>query len=259
MSVYPTSIKTYTTKVNHIDVYDADHINSPQDEIIALQTYIGTNPHGSRPNLVARLNVMIGSYGGIQGGTGFPAETTPRRLFYRDDLEALYIRRADGTGEQAVGNSFSNVLFQYTGVIHQSTTVGNNGELSGMSSLTSTSNTAGFRYIRQNNSGGGLFYQTAWTNSWIKTNGVNTITPRVRLWVDGADSLVAPVLRLTIGSVISTTRGTIGSSAPSWATGAAMDVSGLVAGSVYDVVGELASSGSTGSRVYCSDIIGWGS
>ena len=37
-AVYPTSIKTFTTKTNKVDIVDAAHINDLQNEVIALET-----------------------------------------------------------------------------------------------------------------------------------------------------------------------------------------------------------------------------
>lgn len=40
---FPTSIKTFTTKTDDLDYPLAEHINSPQDEIVALETLLGAN------------------------------------------------------------------------------------------------------------------------------------------------------------------------------------------------------------------------
>ena len=40
---FPTSIKTFTTKTDDLDYPLAEHINSPQDEIVALETLLGVN------------------------------------------------------------------------------------------------------------------------------------------------------------------------------------------------------------------------
>ena len=43
---YPGNIKTdFTTKVNNTDIVDASHPNILQDEVIAIETYLGVNPH----------------------------------------------------------------------------------------------------------------------------------------------------------------------------------------------------------------------
>ncbi len=40
---FPTSIKSFTTKTDNLDYPLAEHINSPQDEIVALETLLGVN------------------------------------------------------------------------------------------------------------------------------------------------------------------------------------------------------------------------
>lgn len=41
---YPGSVRPFTTKVNNIDIIDASHPNSLQEEVVAIQTVLGVNP-----------------------------------------------------------------------------------------------------------------------------------------------------------------------------------------------------------------------
>ena len=41
---YPTSVRSFTTKVNVVDIIEASHPNSLQEEVIALESVIGTSP-----------------------------------------------------------------------------------------------------------------------------------------------------------------------------------------------------------------------
>lgn len=41
---YPTSVRPFTTKVNIIDIIDASHPNSLQEEVVAIESTIGLNP-----------------------------------------------------------------------------------------------------------------------------------------------------------------------------------------------------------------------
>lgn len=50
-AVYPGSIKSFTTKVNNIDIIDAAHPNSLQEEVVAIETTLGTNPALGTANL----------------------------------------------------------------------------------------------------------------------------------------------------------------------------------------------------------------
>ena len=64
---YPSSIKTYTTLVDAVDFPQAVHINSPQDEISAIETELGVNPRtiddtvapGATPASVAAYLDMV--------------------------------------------------------------------------------------------------------------------------------------------------------------------------------------------------------
>ena len=77
---YPGNIATFTTKVNNTDLVDASHPNSIQSEVLAIQSYVGVNPHvGTRTyttsgystgtsfsSLAARLtNIEIGITGDV--------------------------------------------------------------------------------------------------------------------------------------------------------------------------------------------------
>lgn len=60
-AVYPGNIRSFTTKVNTVDVIDAAHPNVIQDEVVALQTTLGTNPATSTtpgPTFIATANAF---------------------------------------------------------------------------------------------------------------------------------------------------------------------------------------------------------
>lgn len=42
---YPTALKSFTTKVDVTDTNFAAHVNDLQNEVVALETYLGTDPH----------------------------------------------------------------------------------------------------------------------------------------------------------------------------------------------------------------------
>jgi len=44
---YPGSVRSFTTKQNVVDLIDASHPNVLQDEVAAIQTIVGINPHVS--------------------------------------------------------------------------------------------------------------------------------------------------------------------------------------------------------------------
>ena len=41
---YPSSVRPFTTKVNVLDIIDASHPNSLQEEVVAIESTIGLNP-----------------------------------------------------------------------------------------------------------------------------------------------------------------------------------------------------------------------
>lgn len=52
---FPTSIKTFTTKVDNTDIVYGAHVNELQDEIVALQQTLGTAPQGNAATVKARI------------------------------------------------------------------------------------------------------------------------------------------------------------------------------------------------------------
>lgn len=63
---YPGSIKSYTTKTDGVDFYLAAHMNSVQEEIVAVQTLLGANGNKIGINLI---HVRDEKASGTAGGT----------------------------------------------------------------------------------------------------------------------------------------------------------------------------------------------
>src|SRR5690349_18804353 len=55
MADFPAAVTSFATLVDLVDPILAAHPNERGDEIVALQTYIGTNPQGNAASLKARL------------------------------------------------------------------------------------------------------------------------------------------------------------------------------------------------------------
>ncbi|MFA5316207.1 MAG: hypothetical protein WC369_02145 [Dehalococcoidales bacterium] len=102
---YPSTVKTFTTKTNKVDLVDCAHINDIQNEVTAEQTELGTNVAGSCVDLKTRLAVSMSDAGGVVGGTSFPASPVARQLFHRTDTEIPYIRNAANTAWLALGEN----------------------------------------------------------------------------------------------------------------------------------------------------------
>jgi hypothetical protein len=43
-ATFPTSVRSFSTKVNVVDTVDASHPNSVQEEVIAIESVLGTDP-----------------------------------------------------------------------------------------------------------------------------------------------------------------------------------------------------------------------
>jgi len=52
---YPSSVISYTDKVDGVDDVEAAHMNSVQDEIVAIETELGTSPSGGFDDVKARI------------------------------------------------------------------------------------------------------------------------------------------------------------------------------------------------------------
>lgn len=87
MPAYPSSVKTFSTKVDLVDINFADHINDLQKEVVAIETILGLNPQGSYSTVRERLegtetgfassththstdSLDAGTLGVVRGGTG---------------------------------------------------------------------------------------------------------------------------------------------------------------------------------------------
>jgi hypothetical protein len=72
MATYPAAIFSPTTLVDNVDYPQATHINTPNAEIVAIETELGVNPHGSAASVVARLAIALANDGDLRltsGGT----------------------------------------------------------------------------------------------------------------------------------------------------------------------------------------------
>lgn len=55
MAAYPGTVRVWTTKVDLININYADDINQLQQEVTALETYVGLNPQGTFADASARM------------------------------------------------------------------------------------------------------------------------------------------------------------------------------------------------------------
>lgn len=100
---YPGSVKSFTTKTNYVDLVDASHVNDLQDEVVAIETELGTDVAGSATNLKTRLAVSLADTGAVQRGTSFPGSPVADQLFTRTDENQLYRRNSANDAWIALG------------------------------------------------------------------------------------------------------------------------------------------------------------
>lgn len=68
MASYPTSVKSFTTKTNAVDIVDASHINAVQDEVAAVQTDLLSATPTYITNVTTGINASAVSSGTIPNG-----------------------------------------------------------------------------------------------------------------------------------------------------------------------------------------------
>lgn len=244
-AVYPTSISSLTTKFNEVDDVDASHVNRLQNEVIALQTYIGTNPHGNTGRLTDRLYVCIGTDGALRKGSAFPGSPIDGQAFWKSDESTLYVY---GTvnGTWAAPVTLSNLAYSYIGNSKSGNVGLAQGEINSVNLNPTIAETGYYRFFATNSSA----YRTFFEAKLRKVAGMTTVTTHVNVWTNSGHSAD---LRMSVGTL----SGTIGwktNTDPAWSQ-VAIGISGLTNGTTYDVIGELRSTGSS-NPAFCSHIVG---
>jgi hypothetical protein len=102
---YPGNIKTdFTTKVNNTDIVDASHPNILQDEVIAIETYLGVNPHvGTRTYTTS----------GFTTGTSHAsvaARLTNLEVGITGDVHTQYVKIVGGSTITAASSSTKGLI-----------------------------------------------------------------------------------------------------------------------------------------------------
>lgn len=225
-AVYPTNVVTFTTKVNHVDVVNDDDVNKLQNEVIAMQTYFGTNPQGSKSDLTTRLAQLMATNGAIAQGVAFPTNPVEGQLFWRVDLTTMYVYGLGSWNSQ--GQSLSNAAFSFCG--------SSNFTNKFMPAWISTSNGV---------------YSTYVYSRFKKISGVSSIKIDAVMWKSNPAS-GSPIARYTINTLVAT--GTVSSTTPA-ITSTSIDVTSLVNGTTYDFVIEFQESGGS-QGVFLNSVIG---
>lgn len=102
MSVYPTSIDSFSTKRFKQDVNKSADMNAVQEAIVAIENELGTNPSGTQTDVKTLLQRCLATNGAMRNGTSFPASPNAWDFFYRSDLLKMYVW--DGSSWNAVSD-----------------------------------------------------------------------------------------------------------------------------------------------------------
>lgn len=107
MATYPSSLVSFTTKTNKVDLVDAAHINSVQSEVVAIETELGTLVKGTATDLKTRLAVCLAGNGAIVNSPSFPASPVAWQLFGFHGDGKMYFRNAANTQFTPMNQAFS--------------------------------------------------------------------------------------------------------------------------------------------------------
>ena len=245
---YPGALKSYTVKTNKVDLVDAAHMNSVQEEIVAAQTELGTDVAGSCTDLKTRLYVCIGNDGAVRQGTTLPADPIQGQLFWKSDESTMYVRAS--AAWQALGGNLSNVIFNWYGV--------DIGAANSFGLYQGTSLVPNMGAYTPNYSFLGVVDNTLRTvlrGRFVKIAGISTITIHARLWATDTEPSAEAILKVDIGGQNNTVK-SVTSATPTWVTTSTIDVSGLTNGTTYDITMELYNeNGTSDYNAYCSAVV----
>jgi len=217
MSTYPSNIPVFPTLTDEVDVVAANDVNSGRNEIIALCQYIGTNPQGSKADLVTRLQVCLGTDGAIQRGSAYPTNPLDGQLFFKRDEPSLYVY-STLTGTWTAPVTLSNRAFEFN-VTYTELTPTTNGVM-----------------------------RTFYDSQFKKVAGMNTLT----IYFKASDASQTGAFRLDlVGGLTSSYQ--IQAASLAW-TFYSISLSGLTNGSIYNVIGMF--YGTSGGITSISNMVG---
>lgn len=90
VAVYPGSVRSFTTKVNNVDIIDAAHPNVIQEELVAVQNVLGVNPQVS--------SGMSGTYTSVTTEFGSVGERLDNiEMGITGDVHTQYLKKTGGS------------------------------------------------------------------------------------------------------------------------------------------------------------------
>lgn len=66
---YPTNIDTFATWQDDVDIIIASNVNDVQDQIVVIESTLGTNPQGSTQSVKSRLSVSVNDDGTLKNNS----------------------------------------------------------------------------------------------------------------------------------------------------------------------------------------------
>jgi hypothetical protein len=244
---YDSAVISFTIKTDKVDLVQATHMNAVQSELVTIETILGTNVKGNRADLKTRLNNALDADGSILSGTSFPSPSLASQIFYRTDLNVLYMMNDINSLWIAQGVSLSNVIFCWNGA---DTSLTNTfGYYTGASLLVDFSGLAAtYSYFGAY----GTTYRTILLGKFTKISGISTITINARLWASSAVATNEAILNVDIGGQ-SNTVASVTSTTPTWVTPSTINVSSLTNGTTYDITIQIKSEGT--ASAYCGAVV----
>lgn len=87
---FDSAIVTYTTKTDKVDLVQAAHMNAVQNELITIETILGTGIKGTCADLKTRLAICLAETGAIQSSSNLPCSGIEGQLYYRTSDDQLF-------------------------------------------------------------------------------------------------------------------------------------------------------------------------
>ena len=71
MSVYPSGVDSFSTKIDNVTEVMAIDVNGLQDSVVAIETTLGLNPQGAYSTVGQRITAIEASGVGASGYSGY--------------------------------------------------------------------------------------------------------------------------------------------------------------------------------------------
>jgi hypothetical protein len=115
---YPASTAVFTSKQNIVDIIDASHPNSVQDEIVAIESTVGTNPNlSTTPSPSGTFTATSTSFASVS------ARIANIETGIVSDTHSQYIRKAADSGNVIIAGASTTRPLTVRGAASQSATL----------------------------------------------------------------------------------------------------------------------------------------